>query len=135
MPSPIFGFAASKDIYNVSITFFGIFAALLLNLQVAAFGIFQRKWEIPGDQKMAEMQESTLKIRRVLLKEINSNISYLILVSSVAIIVFLLLYITDWKSALPSALAVCLYWHFILTLLMIIKRSHALFQREYKSDN
>lgn len=37
-----------KDFYNVSITFFGIFIALLLNIEVAIFGIFTRKWSIEG---------------------------------------------------------------------------------------
>lgn len=37
------GFLLKTDVYNVSVTFFGIFIALLLNMQVAIFAIFQRK--------------------------------------------------------------------------------------------
>ncbi len=69
----------TKDFYNLSITFFGIFIALFLNLQVAIFGILQRKWERPDDDKLAEIQAETLNNRRLLLKEMNANISYLIL--------------------------------------------------------
>lgn len=121
----------TKDFYNLSITFFGIFIALFLNLQVAIFGILQRKWEKPGDDKLAEIQAETLNNRRLLLKEMNANISYLILVSCLALVMFLIMFVVDQKIGLAAALSACLYSHFILTLLMIVKRSHALFQREY----
>jgi hypothetical protein len=124
----------SISVYNVSITFFGIFVALLLNIQVAVFGIFQRKWDSPGDPKLAALQEATLKLRRQLLSEVNANISYLILVSCIAIVAFLVFFAMEWKSRLPSALSVALYGHFLLTLLMVVKRAHALFQREYKDN-
>ena len=70
----------SKDVFNVSITFFGIFIALLLNMQVAAFGIFQRKRAVPTDARLAEIQEKRLALRQQLLGEMNANISYLIFV-------------------------------------------------------
>ena len=47
-----FAITFDRDVYNVSITFFGIFVALLLNVQVAIFGIFQRKVDEPADPKL-----------------------------------------------------------------------------------
>lgn len=59
----------SKDACNVSVTFFGIFIPLLLNIQVAAFGIFQRKWNSPEDDRVAEILQSELDLRRRLLQD------------------------------------------------------------------
>lgn len=125
------GFAISNDAYNVSITFFGIFIALLLNIQVALFSILQRKWDRPADPRIAEIQEETLSDRARLLKELNSNISYLILTSCIALFMALLFYVKDWKAGYAPSMMVFLYSHFLLVLVMIVKRAHALFQREY----
>lgn len=125
-------FKVSGDVYNVSITFFGIFVALLLNLQVAAFGVFQRKWDVPSDQNLKEAQERTLKIRRNLLGQINANVSYLVLISCGAIVLFLVFFAMHWKCGLAPAIGVIVYCHFLLTLLMVVKRSHAIFRREYE---
>ena len=126
-----FQFEVSKDFDNLSITFFGIFVALLLNIQVAVFGIFQRKWEKSLDKSIAELQDERLLERRELLSEMNSNIDYLTLVSCFSIVLFLLLFATEWKGTFISAIAIVVYIHFMLTLLMVIKRAHALFSQEY----
>jgi hypothetical protein len=126
-----FGFKLNPDSYNVSITFFGIFLALLLNIQVAIFAIFQRKWEPPSDARQADKQREALDNRRALLGELNSNISYLTVVSAIALVAFLIFFVAEWKEGMGPALSLALYIHFILTFLMIVKRSHALFQREY----
>ena len=129
------GFSVKSEAYNVSITFFGIFLALLLNIQVAIFGIFQRKWEPIVDKRQSDRQKASLADRRLLLLELNSNISYLTFVSCVALICFLVFYVAEWKSGVAPATAIALYTHFLLTFLMIVKRSHALFQREYLDNN
>lgn len=130
----IFCFTVKTDVYNVSITFFGIFIALLLNIQVAMFAIFQRKWDDPEDERLAKLQRARLAVRRKLLEELNANISYLMVVSSVSLIVFLGFFVADSGSGINPAIGVILYSHFILTFLMVVKRAHALFQKEY-SDN
>ena len=120
-----------SDSYNVSITFFGIFVALLLNIQVAIFGIFQRKWDIPSDKRQAEIQREQLDARRKLLSELNTNISYLTVVSSVALVIFLIFFVGEIKGSFGAAITTSVYCHFILTFLMVIKRAYALFQKEY----
>ena len=122
---------ASKDFYNVSMTFFGVFVALLLNFQVAAFGIYNRKRGLSEDEKLSKIQIAEIEIRRRLLGEINANISYLILVSVVAIVIFLFLYSVEETGQVAASLSWILYTHFILTLLMVVKRSHILFRKEY----
>lgn len=123
-----------KDVYNVSITFFGIFLALLLNLQVAIFAIFQRKWALPEDVRLREIQKGELRDRRKLLSELNANISYLTIVSCISLATMLIFYVRQMVSGWQPALTAALYAHFLLTLLMIIKRSHALFQKEYRDS-
>ncbi len=123
---------ASKDFYNISITFFGIFIALLLNLQVAVFGIFQRKWQKNPDEHLSEIQLETLQMRTKLLGEINCNISYSIFFSTVSLFIFLVLYSFLLTSAFFGSLSAFIYIHFLFTILMIIKRAHALFEREYR---
>lgn len=137
-------------IYGTSITFFGIFVALLLNLRVATFGILQRKWQDHNDPKLVELQARTLELRTQLLSAVNANISYLIFISSLSVAMFLVFSAFDWsapETAIdkvpvgPERLQVgtvsgavfssAVYSHFVLTLLMIICRSHILFRQEY----
>lgn len=127
-------FKVKPEGYSVSITFFGIFLALLLNIQVAIFAIFQRKWDAPVDKRQADAQKLELEDRRTLLGELNSNISYLTIISCVALIAFLIFYVAEMTDGIGPAVAVVLYTHFILTFVMIVKRSHALFQKEYRDS-
>jgi len=123
---------AGKEFYSISITFFGIFVALLLNIQVAVFSIFQRKWDLPSDPKIAEIEAETLRMRLHLLREINSNISYAVFVSCISLFVFIVFYGTNYCYQYATIFSVFIYIHFLFVLLMIIKRSHALFQKEYQ---
>ncbi len=125
-------FIMKADGYNVSITFFGIFIALLLNIQVAMFSIFQRKWDKPLDEKEARVQAKVIASRRLLLEELNANISYLVLVCCVALTSAVVFYVAAWTTGVAPSFTVFLYAHFLLTLLLIVKGSHALFQREYR---
>lgn len=121
--------------YNLSITFFGIFIALLLNVQVAIFGIFQRKWEKPEDEHLASIQAQKLKERRALLGELNANLSYMVLFSCLSLVVFLAFYVLKLDKTIPSCVTFAIYVHFVLTLFMSVKRAHVLFQMEYDGNN
>jgi hypothetical protein len=126
-------FSVKAEFYNVSITFFGIFIALLLNIQVAIFAIFQRKWDRPTDRKLADIQEIKINERNLILRELNANVSYLVLFCCVTLLASVVFYALSWTAWLAPAVIVLLYCHFFLTLIMIVKRSHALFQMEYGS--
>lgn len=127
-------FSLTQDGYDTSVTFFGILLALLLNVQVAIFAIFQRKWDKPSDPRLADLQQKTIETRRMLLAELNANISYLTLVCCVSSSLVLIFYVWNLISGFAPALTAFLYSHFLLTLIMVIKRSHALFQREYEDE-
>lgn len=121
-----------REVHSVSITFFGIFVALLLNIQVAVFGILQRKHEPPKGNRSAEEHKEKLELRRTLLSQVNANISYLVLFCCLALFVFLIFYIFGDGIGLSGVLTAVIYSHFLLILLMVVKRSHALFQSEYQ---
>lgn len=123
-----------RDSYNASITFFGIFIALLLNIQMAMFSIYQRKTDIPEDDVMVIVHSEQVELRRQLLEELNSNASYLILVCCVALVMCLSSYVFEIEWVLMSSVTIVIYSHFLLTMLMVVKRTHALFQREYVRD-
>ena len=118
--------------YSLSITFFGIFIALLLNVQVAIFGIFQRKWDRPEDDNLAVLQNEKLEERRILLGELNANLSYMVLFSCISLVAFLIFTVFNVMSVLIAAATVAIYIHFVLTLMMAVKRAHTLFQMEYE---
>jgi len=101
-------------------------------VQIALFGISQREWKFESDQLSAELRKEKLEERRELLGELNTNISYLVVVSCFAVTVFLIFYIVKMTDDLETAISIWLYTHFFLTLLMVIKRAHALFQKEYE---
>lgn len=119
---------------ELSISVFSIFAALLLSVQVAMYGVALRGITPPDDNKKAKHYEELKANRNILLKELNSNISYLILLSVVTVTVTLILFFLSTPRIYGSGLALCLYLHFFLTLLMVIKRSSIVFSREYESQ-
>jgi hypothetical protein len=128
------GLIIKPDQYSTSITFFGIFLALLLNIQVATFSIFLRRWQKPTDNREENIQARELKDRRLLLSELNANVAYLTVFSTFSLVLFLSFYIFGATSSFCSGVAIFVYLHFIFTLLMVIKRSHALFQKEYRDS-
>jgi hypothetical protein len=126
---------SDNNFYNLSVTFFGIFIALLLNLQVAMFGIFQRKWRKEDDPHMAAADLVDLNLRRAILRQINSNISYTILFSTIALFTYIAFFAFSVKKSYATMISIFTYLHLILTLLMVIKRAHALFAKEYDKDS
>ena len=120
-----------KDTYTVSVSIFAIFSALLLNVQIALFSIYHRSWSQLDDKNLQTMQNSKIDTRRMLIRQLNTNISYSIVVSCSAVMVFFFLYIFKSSSFLATFICYLLFIHFFLTLIMIIKRAHALFDTEY----
>ncbi|WP_439471525.1 hypothetical protein [Brevundimonas sp.] len=127
----LFKIPLDRDVYNVTITFFGIFVGLLLNVQVAMFAIFQRQWSLPSDPKELQRFKSRSSERRGLLAELNTNLSYLTLFSCVALIEFFCFFTFRNTSEWAVAFSVATLFHFLSTLMMTIKRSYILFSKEY----
>jgi hypothetical protein len=123
-----------NDVYSLAVSVFAIFAALLLSVQIALFGIFQRSWSAPVDKKLASKHSAALLHRRELLQELNTNISYLTVVCCVFIILLVCFYVMALWPDLELGVFCFLFFHFVLTLFMVIKRAHALFQKEYEVE-
>ena len=124
-----------SDFYSVTITFFGIFIALLLNIQVALFAILQRKWSMTADERSNQIAREHIVKRSELLGQLNSNISYLIVVCIFSLVCALIALVAKATENPYAAVADMIYVHFVMTLLMIVKRSYALFQREYSESS
>jgi hypothetical protein len=104
----------NKDIANVLVTSFSIFAGLLLNLLLIVFDLVDKQ----GDNKD--------NIRNAL-KELYFNISFCILISILSIFLLLALFIninSAWYLNSLSFLVYYFFFVFMFTFLMVLKRIH-----------
>jgi hypothetical protein len=121
----------SRNIINILITSFSIFAALLFNLLLILFDI------IHDDRNY----ENADKIEAI--NEIHSNVSFCILISIVSISILLIssldfqfvALIQNYRGVLTSILSTFVYFLvflFIMTIFMVLKRVHILLQNQLK---
>jgi hypothetical protein len=120
-----------RDVYNVMISAFAIFAALLLNVQVALFSIYHRTPSKNSEDPQDDRLEIAKADKNKLFGELNTNISYLVVVACICVVVFLCLHLINASNQNEKYAIVYMVMHFMITLLMVIKRSYAAFQREY----
>lgn len=119
------------EAYGLAIVIFGVFIALLLNIQVAIFSVSHTKWQAPSDTKlMASFEEDKID-KNAILRELNTNLSYMILLCSLVLFVAGYSSLFDNVQEISSIFLIFAFTHFVLNLLMVIKRAHALFQKEY----
>jgi len=121
-----------SDVFAVTISVFAIFAALLLNVQVAMFNIVQKEPEWSSDKILRSRQECKVKMRLELLRELNANISYLVSISCFIITIMMIFYAFELNGYVETFTTIVVYVHFLATLLMVIKRYFILFDEEYK---
>lgn len=122
-----YGLLLNAGIINVLLTSLSVFAALLFNLLLLVFGIVQRNDQA---KKEEEKEESKItKIRFEFLKEIYANISFCILLTVITIAILLVAFIGIDSERLKKTLSFVTYSFtaiFLFTLLMILRRVHAL---------
>lgn len=117
--------------YGISISVFAVFSALLLNTQIAIFGIFGRDRPMPSNEKSKAAEERRLKLRNDLIVELNTNVSYLMILSVLAMFVSCLFYIIGIESTFETFFTCTIFIHFTIVVIIVIKRSFALFANEY----
>ena len=122
------------NVIELSVTVFSIFAALLLSVQVALYSVSLRRINPPGDPKKNKDFNVVNKSRKTLISNLNSNISYLILISVILITTLLIIYFIGRFSALESSFAIFMFFHFVMTLLVVVKRASVVFSREYEDS-
>lgn len=120
-------------VLQVSISVFSIFSALLISAQVAMYGVFSRHVPPSDDNIENEVIFRSLEEERVVLKETNSNVSYLILISCISVCVFVVFIAANIHSSIEASVTVMIYLHFLVNLLMAIKRIHILFDVAYST--
>lgn len=117
---------------TATIAFYGVFVALLLNFQVAIFSIFTRSWKSSADPIQNNHKAHKKSLRDALIRELNANISYHVLVAVAGIISSLVLvYFLD-IGVYGTSVQMALFVHFVLGFLLIVKRSYLLFRQEYR---
>ncbi len=123
-----------KAAVELSITVFSIFAALLLSVQVALYSVSLRKLSPPTDPRKKRAFDVQSSTRLVVIRELNDNISYLILLAVVWVTVLLILFALGCHGRVASAVVFVMLAHFFLTLLMVVKRASIVFSREYEDS-
>lgn len=123
----VYRFSPDREIYNITVAAFAIFAALLLSVQVALFSILQRP---------PQRDDTKTKTRVSMLRDLNINISYMTLMSCLCVAFSLFFHSLNFRaiclfSYTETALFVFLVTHSILTLMMVVKRTFVVFHKEY----
>lgn len=121
----------SEDVFSVSISVFAIFSALLFSVQVAMYGVFRSDRKSTGDSILDGDEKKLAEETRELLREINANVSYLIFLSCAAVTIFLVFFAAPVPDKVEAAILIAVYLHFLLTVAMILKRAHEVFDAEY----
>ena len=121
----------SNDLVSAFISIVAIFSALLVGAQFSLYGLFRREPEQTGDE-IRDQEIRAQKQREVnVLREINSTISYLILVGVLSVVVALSLLVVTWSGSIEASILIYILGHFLLTLMVVVKRVHVLLDRGY----
>jgi len=112
------------EVISILITSLSIFAALLFNLLILIYDIITKR---EHSKRMTEF-----------LKEIYANVSYSVLISVLSVVAILgglFHFSAKWVVISINLIGFYLVTHFILTLFMILKRTHALLAAEMRERN
>lgn len=153
----IFGVSMTNDLATLIATVFSIFTGLLLNLLVLVYSILGRFYLKPGDDpavvpcvdpRVRPNRSHTIE----LLRQTQANISFAVAISIVVVLLVLGLamskngacpgtswletmgywsIVRDWGPKLLELLVWWLLFMFVFVQMMILKRVHKLFSREF----
>lgn len=124
----------AENFYGIAISVFAIFAALLFSVQVALFSINQREItnSLLPKEKSGGRTAEILRTRKTLIREVNANISYLILIASLGVAMLLAFTLTKHIAGFRTVATIYLISHFVLTIILVVVRMHTLFDEEYR---
>lgn len=133
------GIPADGSTTSIVVSIFSIFAALLFNAQVAIFGIAQREWieSQPSSSDTVslltpERRQKLKSQKKSILRDVNCNISYLIIYSLSSLIILLIVHFSGLRPCVYAFLASFLVLHFAANILGVVWRTHVLFDKEYE---
>jgi hypothetical protein len=128
VPVALFTVPLTSNIASLLITILSIFAALLFNLLLILFDIMRKSETIRGQAQ----------IQNDFLQEIYNNVSYCILLS-IVIVLLVIVALIDINipviNRIITGTVVYLTSSFTLTLLMVLKRIHALLAVEFRNGS
>ena len=125
------------SIITVLITVLSIFIALLLNLLFLMYSILTRRFQSGGRDGLPQNDNGNTvedNYRTRLLKETYYNVQFSVLSCIYALIAIILYVLLPSELFLDLFLGFAVYYFlflFIITLFMVLKRTHTLFSREF----
>lgn len=106
---------------NIIITTLSILVGLFFNVIVLIFDIIKR--------------DKNNNIKNVVLKELQANIAYIILISIISILICLVTYIDNCIiKYISNSVVFFLLTNLIMTVLMVLKRMFHLFDKEFEDE-
>jgi hypothetical protein len=129
--------------FSSLISVYAIFSALLFGAQISAFSIFRSLTEFQASRKNLNEEDPVLKASieadaenrisdlKLAFKDINSNISYLIMTAVILLSILLIFAVSGAASVFFSSVVISLTAHLVLVLTMVIKQCHLIFSAAY----
>lgn len=129
--------------FSSLISVYAIFSALLFGAQISAFSIFRSLTDL--QKSRVEPDEDDLVLRasveadaakrvsdlKLAFKDINANISYLIMTAVLLLSILLVFAISEAASVFLSSVVISFTVHLVLVLTMVIKQCHLIFAAAY----
>lgn len=126
------GYHLNDNIIGVLLAAFSILTGFLFNLLVFLVNMVEKTYEV-SQGKYDSNKLSKHEVKKVLLKETYYNISYCVLMGLVLTAVLVVgLVECRWVNVPMSFLVYYIITHFMLTLLMVLKRFNSLLSNEIK---
>lgn len=129
----VYMFATTNTQMNWSgqaLSIFSIFLGLLISVQLWVFSIYHRFRTAAQDEFEVE-DEAEIDFAMTELKRMNSLISYLNMISLVAMAACIILAVANAPAIVQEAIVVVFYAHFLLNALLLLRRGHVLFQKGF----
>jgi hypothetical protein len=129
--------------FSSLISVYAIFSALLFGAQISAFSIFRSLTEFQQSRINPNEEDSVLKASvevdveqrianlKLAFKDINSNISYLIMTSVVLLSILVVFSVSESAKEIASSVVISLTAHLILVLTMVVKQCLLIFNAAY----
>ena len=120
-----------RDFYLALFTFLGIFIAVSSNIQGNLVSVFHSERARSEDPRIDARISEQHGVNRLITRELSNTLSYLNLFTLFSMVILLCAISDSPNLFLFKWVSVVIVFHFLFTFLMVLKRSHALFQFEF----
>lgn len=121
------GITLPNGLEGALIAVFSVFAALLFSAQIALYSLSPTTSREVSDPIGKPEALERARREKAFFRDVNYNVSYLILLSCLFLILFIVLMVANAPVRVEGGLLVAAVSHFFLSLLMLVKRSHVAF--------